>query len=225
MSELGGSLSSELAPWVQAIGSVLALAAAYLLGRVEKQNKQRAFAMTGWLLANDCFTCLNNVLNRRFFEDENSPGFFSRLAADVRGLTNSIDAMMQFPIHELKSDVVRDFHLLRTATNRIHSIIEPRTANMASLDLEDVPEIIADIQYANQAMTRLKNGLGLNRRAALKEERERELKVAEWRDRIYQALEDYLAKQPDARANLAAVRRERDNGWPNAKGLRRRARG
>jgi hypothetical protein len=96
---------------------------------------------------------------------------------------------------------------------------------MASLDLEDVPEIIADIQYANQAMTRLKNGLGLNRRAALKEERERELKVAEWRDRIYQALEDYLAKQPDARANLAAVRRERDNGWPNAKGLRRRAKG
>lgn len=210
---------------MQAIGSILALAAAYFLGRVEKQNKQRAFAMTAWLLANDCYTCLNHALNRRFLEDEDSPGFFSRLTADVRGLTNSIDAMMQFPIHELKSGVVRDFHLLRTASNRIHSIIEPMTANMASIDLEDVPEIFADFQYADQAITRLKNGLGLNTRAALQEERAREREVANWRGRIYQALEDYFAKQPDGQAELAAVRRQRDRGWPRISDARRRAKG
>ena len=216
-----GETLAVLAPWVQAVGSFIGLGAAYYFGRAEKRNKQSAYAMTAWVAANDCFSCLNEAVARLIAESEHSPGFFSRLSSSSHALAESVAGLMQFPMHELKTSVVQDFHLFRVNSNQICAIIHPIASNKQSIFVEEVAQVLRDFVYADQAMTRLKHSLGLDGRTALEEERKRAAEIATFRDVILKAQEERVAQRPGGQEEAAAVRRQRSKGWPNAKQLRR----
>jgi len=213
----------SVAPWVQTVGSLVGLLAAYSFGSREKTTRKRAFALTAWTMTRNTHRSLGECVNGVLSDDRHDGKEIDRLYTNLNFLTKATEKLLDFPSQELNNSPLLEFSDYRQTIENITDTLIYITSDVTKTpSSSQIDSLVAECSKVDLHFYKFRVSLGPINKRMIERDPFGEDQIYIFWTPILKARESTLTSIPGSPAEAAHVRRMLKRSEARSIDLRRR---